>query len=277
MHDDRLSEIAESAEAENLFLLLDGAPASVKATLGMASARVGGGVLLAMRDDPVGGFWNKALGFGFAEPVTGDLIADVCDFFREQKSPGANLQFAPSVLPPDWERICAANGLTAGTQWVKLACPVEDFQSGTSDLRISAVDSRQASEAASLLMDVFGMPQGALTDMFVSVARHDQVQAFAAWDGDDMVAAGYVSFLGQAAAFSGGATLPAYRNRGAQSALLAARARAAAEAGCRWLISETALPDEGSANPSLNNMLRAGFKPLYERRNWLWSPDQAAA
>ncbi|MET8351477.1 MULTISPECIES: hypothetical protein [unclassified Micromonospora] len=59
-------------------------------------------------------------------------------------------------------------------------------------------------------------------------------------------------------------------------ALLTARAAAAAQAGCRWVTAETGKPAPGSSNPSLNNMLRVGLTPLYERRNWIWRADPAS-
>jgi hypothetical protein len=62
-------------------------------------------------------------------------------------------------------------------------------------------------------------------------------------------------------------------NKGAQSALLAARAREAASTGCRWLVAETAKPAKGAVNPSLNNMLGSGLRPQYDRPNWIWRPD----
>ncbi|MBM0203146.1 hypothetical protein JNW90_08570 [Micromonospora sp. STR1s_5] len=74
----------------------------------------------------------------------------------------------------------------------------------------------------------------------------------------------------EAASLNAAATATGHRGLGAQSALIAARARAAAEAGCRWLFAETGKPAPGQQNPSLNNMLRAGLVPLYERRNWVW-------
>jgi len=64
--------------------------------------------------------------------------------------------------------------------------------------------------------------------------------------------------------------MPEHRNQGAQSALLAALATEAANAGCRWLVAETGKPAEGSTNPSLNNLLRSGLRPLYDRQNWIW-------
>ena len=75
---------------------------------------------------------------------------------------------------------------------------------------------------------------------------------------------------GDAAGLFGAATLATHRGRGAQSGLLAARLRAAAEAGVRWVSAETGAEAPGSHNPSLHNIRRAGLVDVYERPNWLW-------
>ncbi|MCM4077993.1 hypothetical protein [Paractinoplanes hotanensis] len=69
-----------------------------------------------------------------------------------------------------------------------------------------------------------------------------------------------------------GAVLPEFQRRGGQRALVAARLRKACELGCRFVVGETGQPAEGQFNPSYENMLRAGLKPLYVRRNWIWRP-----
>jgi hypothetical protein len=58
-----------------------GAAESARAELGIAATRIGGGVAPSMRHDP-SGYWSKSLGFGFAEPVTDELIDEVCSFYR---------------------------------------------------------------------------------------------------------------------------------------------------------------------------------------------------
>ena len=54
-------------------------------------------------------------------------------------------------------------------------------------------------------------------------------------------------------------TLPSERRRGVQAALIAHRVRLAVDAGCDLVVSSTV-----PANPSERNLVRAGFRPLYE-------------
>ncbi|MEU8378005.1 GNAT family N-acetyltransferase [Streptosporangium sp. NPDC048865] len=276
MSQERLTALAEGAEAEFMYQYEASVPPSVASALGITAARIGGGVALSMRHDATG-YWSKALGFGFDEPVTRDLVGRVVDFYRAQESTGAVVQIAPSALPPDWDDIRAGHGLTAGSTWVKLACPIDDFRPGRTGMRVGPVGLDAAPEWASVILRGFGMPEEGLAEMLVASAGHPAFRPFAVWDGDDMVAGANLFVHGEVGALNAAATLPGHRNRGAQSALLAARAKEAANAGCRWLVAETGLPEEGAVNPSLNNMLAAGMRPLYNRRNWIWRPGTGPA
>nr|WP_221379129.1 GNAT family N-acetyltransferase [Actinoplanes polyasparticus] len=170
---------AEGIEAEFMYLYEAGAPAADRELLGITTHRVGGGVVLSMRND-VTGYWNKALGFGFAEPVTAGIM--------------------------------------------------------------------QAS------------------------AGHPQFLAYAALAGDTVVGGAALYVDGEVCSLNSGAVLPDFQRRGGQRALVAARLRKARELGCRFVVGETGQPAEGQFNPSYENMLRAGLKPMYVRRNWIWRP-----
>src|SRR5699024_8755589 len=82
---------------------------------------------------------------------------------------------------------------------------------------------------------------------------------------DDRPVAGAAMYTGRDGAWFGwAATLPEYRNRGAQTALLVRRIRDAEQAGCRWISAE-AIPESQAPNPSLWNMKRLGLRELYHR------------
>ena len=65
-----------------------------------------------------------------------------------------------------------------------------------------------------------------------------------------------------------GATVSADRRRGAQTALLARRARDAAKLGCKWVCAETPPDTADRPNASYRNMRRAGMEVRYERANY---------
>jgi GNAT superfamily N-acetyltransferase len=171
--------------------------------------------------------------------------------------------------------MCARHGIRPDSHWVKLACSIDDFRpGGATDLRISSLEPQDFSRWSSAALRGFGMPEQGLADMLAAGLTNPNFRPFAAWDGDEIVAAANLFIHGEIASLNTAATLPTHRNRGAQSALIAARVNEAANAGCRFLCAETGRPADGETNPSLSNLVRAGLRPLYYRQNWIWSPSE---
>ena len=270
--------LAERVEAESLYDFETGTAEPAYTALGIAALRLGGGVALCVRNDP-SGFWSRVLGIGFDEPVTADLVHEACAFLRAQGMASVSFQIAPAVLPEDWDQICAKEHITRGRSWVKLAGGVETVLARARErdhladgLRLAPVAVDQAREWAEVRDEAFGMPSGYLADMSASCVGRPPWQCFGVWDGDALVSCASMYVYGEAAGMTGGSTVPSARRQGAQTALLAVRARAAADAGCRWLVSETGAEAPGTHNSSLHNMRALGFEVLYERPNWIWKP-----
>ncbi|MER7891253.1 hypothetical protein ABTX15_15650 [Micromonospora sp. NPDC094482] len=265
--------LAEAAEAEFMYAYETGAPSVARERLGMAADRIGGGVVLSMRNDPVS-YWSKALGFGFTEPVTRELVERIVAFYRAEGTPEAVIQIAPSALPPEWDDTRAAYGIEPTTSWVKLAAPIEQVRPGTGTrLRVGPVGEHDAAEWAQVLLRGFGMPTEGLAEMLTASVAHPQFHPYGVWDGPDLVAGANLFVHGPVGSLNSGATLPSHRKLGAQSALIAARAEAARAAGCRWLVAETGRPAEGATNQSLVNLERAGLRVRYVRQNWRWRAE----
>jgi hypothetical protein len=276
--------LIEQAEGESYADFEAAAPAAARAALGTRQLRIGGGVALAMPNDP-SGFWSKTLGLGFAEPVTARLLDQVIGFYREQAMSAATLQIAPEVLPTDWPDICASlNICGAGSAWVKLVgdldtvVPLSRTAAARLDagLRVAEVTAPQAREWAQVMFRVFSLPAEPQLEMAIGCVGRPGWHTFAVFDGSAIVATASLHIFGGAGHLFGGATLPRARGRGAQSALIAARAVAAQEAGCAWLIGETGAEAPGEHNSSLHNMLRAGMNARYQRKNWKWRSSAAS-
>lgn len=276
MDREQLSRLAELAEAELMVRYVADVPGRVASALDTAHTRIGGGVALSTRHSEIH-YWSKALGFGFAEPVSRDLVGRVLAFYREQGTEVATIQIAPDRLPGDWDTIRSAAGLEPGAVIIQLACELDAFRiDGATDLRVGLVPPGDADQWADVFMQGFEWPQGGpLAELMVAAVDNPRFHTYGAWDGDRVVGAASLFVHGEVAVLCGAATLPGHRGRGAQSALMAIRARAAADAGCRWMVAQTWRPGPGSVNHSLNNMLRAGLVPLYDRQNWIWKPTAA--
>jgi len=271
MDDVQLSAVAEATEAEFMYQYESMATPATKAALGIATVRIGGGVALSMRND-VTGYWSKALGFGGTEPVTAEVIDRVVDFYRDQSTASAVIQIAPQALPTEWPDISERHRLRAESAWVKLACSVDDFRpGGDTTLRVGPVPAADFGRWAATCMRGFGMPEEGLADMMAAAVTHPGFRPFAAWDGDQMVAAANLFIHNGVGSLNSTSTLTSHRNRGAQSALIAALGKEAVNGGCRWLCAETGRSADDDTNQSLQNLMRIGLRPLYDRQNWTWS------
>ncbi len=259
--DDR---VAVTAELEIWDRAVSAMRAQDRDDLGVTTARIGTGLALSVLHDPTG-YWSKAL--GFTEPMTAGLVEEIIGFYRAAGSKGASLLLAPWVLPADWADICATHGLTPGGKATKLAAPVDAVHlTGHTDLPVTKVEPGRLADWARVALSGFDMP-GLLAPIIDGLANAKDSVHYAAWDGDEIIGVAVLSFVAGVGHLNTAATLPGHRKRGVQSALITTRVRDAAAAGCTWVVSET-----GEGGPSLENMLRAGLKPLYQPQNWVWRP-----
>jgi hypothetical protein len=105
-------------------------------------------------------------------------------------------------------------------------------------------------------------PNELLDLMRFSMGRDNSLAFLAEIDGQP-VASGVLFIWDGVALFAGASTIPAARNRGAQFALLDARLRAAADAGC-----DLAMMCAAPGTASQRNAERNGFRIAYTRIKW---------
>jgi hypothetical protein len=172
MPEGRIDALIEAAEAEFIYQYEAMAAPPTKTDLGIAATRIGGGVALSMGND-VTGYWSKALGFGFNQPVTSELIGQVVEFYRGEHSAGAGavFQIAPAVLPADWEEVRRRHNIRPDSP-LKLACRIDDLRPGHTTLRVERVGPASVREWASAALRGFGMPEQGLIDMFMASIDH---------------------------------------------------------------------------------------------------------
>src|ERR1700722_8533677 len=269
--------LAEQTEAGAYADFEAAASDAAKSAPGTRQLRIGGGVALAMPNDP-SGFGSKALGLGFTEPVTTGLLERVIEFYRDCGMSAATLQLAPQVLPVGWADVSAKLNISdSGSAWVKLAGDLGTVTAASRDaarlddgLQIMRVPAERAREWSEVTLRVFGLPVEHQVEMGVGCVGRPGWHAFAVLSGGEIVATAGLFIAGNAGHLFGATTLPEARGRGAQSALIAARATVAREAGCEWLVAETFTEGPGQHNSSLHNLRRAGMSVCYERTNWTW-------
>ena len=256
--------------AEQAYMASFGQPeaADAIARIGLTVSDVGGGVVWATRDDPSGGFLSRAVGQGLGEPVTGAVLEEIVEVARAAGAPTIAVQPATELVTPDLVELMAQHGFGPGRTWDKLCRDVSAPPEAATDLRIEVLGAEHARVFAGVMLVGFEMPEAARPFVEAETLLPGWM-LFGALDGDEVVGVAGMYVDGDIAGLSGAATLPQHRGRGAQRALMAARITAAAEAGVTFLGTETWSEFDGAQNPSLHNMHWAGFRTLYQRRNYV--------
>jgi GNAT superfamily N-acetyltransferase len=160
------------------------------------------------------------------------------------------------------QRDLRAFGYTPGYAWMKFERDDDPAPAAETDLRIE--ETVDAATFARVCAEGFG-----LRDAPAGFVGAPGFRCFLAWDGSEPAACGALYADGGSAWLGVAATRPAFRGRGAQRALLAARIDAARATGARRIVTETGERAEGRADQSYRNILRAGFREAYLRPNWL--------
>jgi GNAT superfamily N-acetyltransferase len=152
--------------------------------------------------------------------------------------------------------------------WMKFTRGREPVGAAVTDLCVRQIGKQDARAFAVIAGTAFGLlptSRGALA----TLAESPGWNLYMSFDGDRPAGTGAIFVDGGIGYLDWAATLPEYRRRGSQSALLSARLRHALDAGCTEVIVMTGEAVPGDFQHSYGNILRAGFSECYCRDNWI--------
>jgi len=165
-------------------------------------------------------------------------------------------------------REARARGYMRTHPWMKFTRDAAAAPVPNTALRVAEAGPDRAGDFDLALRDGNGIPPG--VPLTVGAATDvENLHCFVAYADDEPAAVGVLYVEDGLAWLGAGATRPAFRRRGGQTALLAARVAKALELGAHTLVTETGARLDGVGNTSYDNILRAGFREQYRRDNWL--------
>ena len=261
---------AEFTEADAMADFYACAPAAFARDAHVIVTRVGSLRVFAIATLP-SAFFNRIVGLGVAEPATTTMLDDAIALLENAGCRHYMVQLCSSAQPPTVPDWLAARRLAPGQNWVKMQRSAQPAADHPTDLRIEAADAQHADAFAAVALDAFGMPS-VMGHMMGAHLGKPGWHSYLAYDGTNPVAAASLRIADGIGWLGLGCTLASHRGHGAQSALLARRLRDGIAAGCGRFIAETGEPVPNPSNPSYDNMVRAGFTPLYLRRNYVKRP-----
>jgi GNAT superfamily N-acetyltransferase len=211
--------------------------------------------------------FNRVLGLGVAEPASEIHVMEAIALYQQAAVHHFGIQLSPMAQPralTDW---LPAHHLRRADNWAKVYRAAEPIEIHT-DLRVESIGPVHAADFAQVACTAFGMPL-MVQPWLGNLVGRENWHAYLAFDGELPVACGALFVQGEVGWLGVAGTLPPYRRRGAQGALMAQRIRDAARLGCRWVVTETGEDLPARPNPSFHNMLRTGFTLAYQRPNFL--------
>lgn len=231
---------------------------------------LGGGVAVFVeRDSPS----NKLIGVGFSGPVDETILSGVEAHFTAERT---RLQAEISTLAdPALHRQLVARGYVPGGFENVLGHPLRDtvLAPSADDVAVERLSASDLPTLADVMAEGFSNPDvggvggdalppaDEMRRLFTLTMRTPGFRGYIARIGGVIVGGAALRLDDGVAQFSGAATLPTFRRRGVQTALLRARLAEAAQAGCGIGVVVTQ-----PASKSQQNVQREGFSLLYARQ-----------
>jgi GNAT superfamily N-acetyltransferase len=244
-------------------------PAEVGAAGGASYLDIGGGARLITPQADILGL-NRALGLGLRAPLDAKLLENIIEQYRSAGVARFFLQVSPSAETPAAVRLLSRYGFRHYNNWMKLFRPVYPYPEVETPPRVEEIDAGGKAAYAAIIQQGFAWPEQ-LRPLLAHPVGRPGWKHYLALDGAVPVAAAALFMHAGMGSLAFAATLPGFRGRGAQSALIARRIRDAARAGCRWITVETGEDRPDRPVPSYRNMRRLGFRAAYTRSNYLFN------
>lgn len=261
-----LERTLEGVEREMYVDLYEALPAELAREFGIFLFRAGETLRLTATgiDHP---FFNRVMGVGLDAPADRECIEAQVKHYRSAGVRRFMLQVLPHIETEALRKNLTALGLQRLRGWAKHVGEAGAAPEVRSDFQVEEIDGGRADEWARLCADGFDFPSGVRPWLAGTVGRAGWHHYLGFADGRPAACAALVVNR-PFATLSFAATQPEHRGRGAQSALIARRARDAARLGCRWVVSETDEERPDRPNPSTHNVVRLGLPIRYVRANW---------
>ena len=268
------AEIVETSEANMIRALMGNLPPTQAAEYGAGCQEVGDAVALFFAKLPIVPF-NHAVGLGLHQPATEAMVDELMQLYGRQKTP-FGIDVSPVAQPAQLFDWLLERGLRPAYNLAKVIRGTEPPPHIETDLRIEPVTEANVAHYAHVIQITYEMPDWS-APLFELLATLPNVYSYLAYADDVPAAVGSLYVGDGVGALFNGATLPEYRRRGGQGAIMARRIQDGIALGCEWLTTETGEDTPEAPNPSYRNMLRTGFHLAYLRPTYVYEPKTAVS
>lgn len=264
---ERRFDASETIERQALEDLHAALPSPLAKALGVRRVQVGGALVSLSSIEP-SILINRTIGLGVDRAPTPAEIATIHTAYADAGVDEYFVHLTEGAGHPAVVAMLRAAGWVPDRGWMKFVRANEPAPTPDSDLSVRAISGEHAADFARIVAHGFDLVQRTQDWLGCLVGRPNW-HVYISFDGDRPVGTGALFVSNGIGYFDFGATDPEFRGRGGQSALLAHRIGEARRLGCTTLVTATGEAVPGDPQHSYHNIMRAGFKETYLRRNWV--------
>jgi hypothetical protein len=261
---------AEAAERAALADLHRAAPADSRARLGLELRVIDGALYSAVR----GGqsiLINRTVGLGLAHPADRKTVDAIVERYGEGGIDCYFLQIDPAAAPDELNNWLADAGLQPYHRaWAKFSRGSEPTPASTSELEVRRIGDEHAMDFGRIAAAGFELDDTWIPVLAGLVGR-DGWHVYVSFDGDTPAGCGAMRIHEGVGWLDWAATLPEFRRRGSQGAVITRRIADGIALGCEAFATSTGEAVDGDAQHSYHNIERFGFRRTHARANWVLS------
>ncbi|MGD8744815.1 MAG: GNAT family N-acetyltransferase [Gammaproteobacteria bacterium] len=259
-------ELSQAIETEALCELHRSAPPTLRESMGLRLESVDGAtVSVAARGANI--VINRVIGLGTNAPANGRQLDTIRNIYADADVNRYFIHAASSARPAPLTAFLENAGFVADRPWMKFVRDGGAVEEPSRDLEIREIDAEHAGDFGRIAGSAFGLG-GSARELLAALVGRPGWRIFMSFDAGRPAGTGALFVRGSVGWTDWGATDPAFRRRGSQSALLARRVNAAADMGCTLLCTCTGEAVDGEDQHSYRNILRAGFVQAGLRPNY---------
>ena len=210
---------------------------------------------------------NICFGLGLEKTATRDEVEQVIRLYTDNGAQRYFVQLHPQARPDSLASWLKEHGLEQTRGWMMFQRGRDAPAAASTSLTVREAKTGDAQAFARISCDAFDLGDAAIPWLAQLVGRSGW-HVYMSFDNDKPAGTGAIYVEDDLAYFTFGATAPAYRGRGGQSALLRARVAAALDLGCRTMATCTGEEVPGDPQHSYKNIMKAGFRECYVRQNF---------
>lgn len=211
---------------------------------------------------------NRVFGLGSKDRPTLEQLVEIRETYLEAGILRFFLHVLPEVLDPGLESLLSDAGYMRYRGWMKFARRPDPVPPAATDLTVRRIFAEEADHFADIVAAAFDfLPTS--RPALAKLADASGWWLYMSFEGDEPAGTGGLFMADGVGYLDWAATVPAFRRRGSQSAILAMRLKDAFATGCERVITMTGEAVPGDEQHSYGNISKAGFEESYLRENWI--------